>query len=165
MNDDDKLISKLISETYDEDLEKDPSSVVVNLRNYFEKKLNEVEFFSLNDYFLQNTIDTNPLLFVKEIFCYRLARGDLILDFPINWSVFKNIEEEKIVYIDESLDEDFLLDIFYEITGNFSNLLLLKNEESLWLIYLPKDSSKKHLEWFKNYLEKKSTEIQEKKAA
>ena len=44
MSNDDTLISKLISETYLETSDKDQPNAVVDLRNYFERKLNEVAY-------------------------------------------------------------------------------------------------------------------------
>ena len=58
--------------------------------------------------------------------------------------------------MDQSLDQDYLLDIFSELTGEFSNIALVKEEQSLKLIYLPEESSKEHVQWFRGFFEKKN---------
>ena len=108
MNNDDTLISKLISETYSESTEKDQPNAVVDLRNYFEKKLNEVDFISISDYLSQHNLSMSNVVFQTQSQCYRLVLNESVLDFPSNWSIFKEINSEDLVYVDQSLDQDFL---------------------------------------------------------
>ena len=112
MRNEDTLISQLTSETYDDGPEKEQPITVSDLRNYFERKVNEVEFISITDYLVQNNLDMSELLLQHQTQCYRLIYNELILDFPMNWSIFKEIRINDLVYVDESLDQDFLLDIF-----------------------------------------------------
>lgn len=155
-NIDDTLISQLISETYDDGPEKEEPIAFSDLRNYFERKLNEVEFNSLTDYLTQNNLEMSELLLQDQTKCYRLIHNQSVLDFPSNWSIFKEIETKNLVYIDESLDQDFLLDIFSEVTGEYKNLALVKVDEEVKLIYVPEETSKEHLDWFRGFFEKKN---------
>lgn len=162
---DDTLISKLISETYTEAPDKDQPNAVVDLRNYFERKLNEVDFNSMSDYLIQHDLRMSALTFQEESKCYRLTYNESVLDFPSNWSIFKDIKSEDVVYVDQSLDQDFLLDIFSELTGIYSNLALVKEEKEVKLIYLPEEASKDHVKWFRGFFEKKNaSEITEEAA-
>ncbi len=167
MNNDDTLISKLISETYVEGAEKDQPNAVVDLRNYFERKLNEVDFNSMSDYLIQHDLKTSKLSFQAKSQCYRLVHNESILDFPSNWSIFKDIKSEEVIYVDQSLDQDFLLDIFSELTGEQANLALVKEDSEVKLIYLPEEASRDHVKWFRGFFEKKhqDRQVEEKEAA
>lgn len=155
---DDTLISKLISETYTEAPDKDQPNAVVDLRNYFERKLNEVDFNSMGDYLIQHDLRMSNLQYQEKSKCYRLVYNGSVLDFPSNWSIFKDIKSEDVVYLDHSLDQDFLLDIFSELTGIESNLALVKESSEVKLIYLPEEESKNHVKWFRGFFEKKHME-------
>ena len=155
MRNEDTLISQLTSETYDDGPEKEQPITVSDLRNYFERKVNEVEFISITDYLVQNNLDMSELLLQHQTQCYRLIYNELILDFPMNWSIFKEIRINDLVYVDESLDQDFLLDIFSEITGEYKNLALVNLDGELKLVYFPEESSNDHMEWFRGFFEKK----------
>lgn len=159
MNDDDKLISKLLTETCVETPDKDQPNAVVDLRNYFERKLNEVDFLSIADYLIQHNLGMSRLSFQKKSQCYRLVFNGSTLDFPSNWSIFKDIKADDMVYVDQSLDQDFLLDIFSELTGSFMNIALIKDNNEVKLIYLPEEASKDHIQWFRGYFEKKNSEV------
>ena len=164
MNNDDILISQLISETYDEASEKEQPIDVLDLRNYFERKLNEVEFISINDYLAQNNLEMSDLMLQDQTQCYRLIYNDSVLDFPVNWSIFKEIGVEDLVFVDQSLDQDFLLDIFSEITGGYKNLALVKENGQVKMVYLPEEASKEHIQWFRGFFEKKNQEADQKAA-
>jgi len=161
MSNDDTLISKLISETYTETSDKDQPNAVVDLRNYFERKLNEVDFLSVSDYLFQHNLKMSDLSYQNKSQCYRLVHNESVLDFPSNWSIFKDIKNEDLVYVDQSLDQDFLLDIFSELTGNFSNLALVKDNKEVKIIFLPEETSKEHIQWFRGYIEKKNSNTEE----
>ena len=165
MSNDDTLISQLISETYIETSDKDQPNAVVDLRNYFEKKLNEIDFNSINDYIAQHELAVSPLALQEKTQCYRLSFNGASLDFPSNWSIFKDIKSEDVIYLDQSLDQDFLLDIFSELTGNFFNLALVKEGQEVKLVYLSEEKSKDHVQWFRDYFEKKNQEESFKEAA
>lgn len=156
MSNDETLISQLISETCVEALEKEQPGAVLDLRNYFERKLNEVEFISIKDYLEQNNLEMSELLLQSQTKCYRLIYKDSILDFPVNWSIFKEIGTEDFVYVDESLDQDFLLDIFSELTGEYKNLALVKEDENIKMIYFSEEASKVHIQWFRGFFEKRN---------
>lgn len=158
MNNDDTLISKLISETYIDGSEKEQPSAVLDLRNYFERKLNEVEFISITDYLAQNELEMSELMLQEQTQCYRLTYNESVLDFPVNWSIFKEIGVEDLVYVDQSLDQDFLLDIFSEVTGGYKNLALIKEDGKVKMVYLPEEASKEHIQWFRGFFEKKNQE-------
>ncbi|MBC7427531.1 MAG: hypothetical protein H7336_02895 [Bacteriovorax sp.] len=156
MSNDDTLISKLISETYTDNADKESPSAVSDLRNYFEKKLNEVDFLSINDYLVQHDLSMSNLVFQTATECYRLVVNEATLDFPSNWSIFREIKSEDLVYVDQSLDQDFLLDIFSELNGSFFNLALVKDNTDVKLIYLPEEASKDHIQWLRGFFEKKN---------
>lgn len=162
---DETLISKLLTETYTEAPSKDQPNAVVDLRNYFERKLNEVDFNSLSDYLIQHDLRVSKLIFQNKTQCYRLVYNRSVLDFPSNWSIFKDIKTEDIVYVDQSLDQDFLLDIFFELTGIQTNLVLAKENGEVKLIYLPEEESKDHVKWFRGFFEKKHQAEEESKEA
>jgi hypothetical protein len=157
MSNDDTLISQLISETYTETSDKEQPSPVIDLRNYFERKLNEVEFLSIDDYLTQNSLNMSDLMLQEQTQCYRLTYNEAVLDFPVNWSIFKEIGTEDMVFVDQSLDQDFLLDIFSEITGGYTNLALVKENGQVKMVYLPEEASKEHIQWFRGFFEKKNT--------
>lgn len=157
MSNDDTLISQLISETYTETSDKEQPSPVIDLRNYFERKLNEVEFLSIDDYLAQNNLSMSDLMLQEQTQCYRLTYNESVLDFPVNWSIFKEIGTEDMVFVDQSLDQDFLLDIFSEITGGYTNLALVKENGKVKMIYLSEEASKEHIQWFRGFFEKKNT--------
>ena len=165
MSNDDTLISKLISETYTETSDKEQPSPVIDLRNYFERKLNEVEFLSIDDYLAQNNLSMSDLMLQEQTQCYRLTYNESVLDFPVNWSIFKEISTEDLVFVDQSLDQDFLLDIFSELTGGYTNLALVKENGKVKMVYLPEEASKEHIQWFRGFFEKKNTGTVEKDAA
>lgn len=165
MSNDDTLISKLISETYSEAADKDQPNAVVDLRNYFEKKLNEVDFISINDYLFQHSLSMSNVIFQTNTQCYRLELNKSVIDFPSNWSIFKEINSEDLVYLDQSLDQDFLLDIFSELNGSFFNLALVRDNTDVKLVYLPEEVSKDHIQWFRGFFEKKNQKETLKEAA
>jgi len=167
MNNDDLLMSKLIAETYTESSDKDQPNAVGELRSYFEKKRNEVEFISLKDYVVQNNLKMNDVKFQSQTKCFRIIQKKTVLDFPSNWSVFKQILTEEIVYLDSSLDQDFLLDIFAEVNNESLNLLFLREADKVKIIYLPEETSRDHLQWFRGFIEKKNllNEMKSKQAA
>lgn len=164
MSNDDTLISRLLSETYTESDDKDQPNTYVDLRHYFEKKLNEVDFNSIASYLEQNSLKAIKLSFQSNTFCYRLIMKDSILDFPSNWSIFKEIKSQDLIYVDSSLDQDFLLDLFAELNGEQANLALLKEESNVTMVFLPEEASKEHICWMRSYFEKKN-QVVEKEAA
>lgn len=165
MNNDDTLISQLISETYiDNDVKEQPNTLV-DLRHYFEKRLNEVDYISITDYIRQHQLESGVLVLQKESRCYRLQLNGSVLDFPSNWSIFKEVKDEEIIYLDSSLDQDFLLDIFSEVTGSFSNLIIVREGSDVKLIFTPEATSRDHIQWVRGYFEKKNQAIETKEAA
>ncbi|MBY0413861.1 MAG: hypothetical protein K2Q18_06835 [Bdellovibrionales bacterium] len=148
-------MSKLISETYTEAPLAEEKAPVSDLRNYFEKKLNEVEFNSMSDYLTQHGLKVSAITLMEKTQCYRLIFNKSVLDFPKNWSVFKDIQSSDVIFIDQSLDEDFLLDVFSEVTGEYSHLAFVKDNQQVRLIYLPEEQSRDHVKWFRGYFDKK----------
>lgn len=166
MSNEDTLMSKLIEETYTETIEKDQPDTFVDLRKYFEKRLNEVDFNSINDYLDQHHLSHQLLSFQDRSGCYRLSFKHSVLDFPSNWSIFKDISSSDLIYIDQALDKDFLLDIFSEICGSSQNIALVRENEQIQLVFLADENSYEHIQWLRNYFEKKHVaENTEKKAA
>lgn len=158
MSEDDTLISKLISETYLDQSDKDQPNSFVDLRNYFEKRLNEVDYLCINEYLIQNELAFVELKMQGQSQCYRLVLKKSVMDFPSNWSIFKEIKSQDLIYVDQSLDQDYLLDIFSELTGSQSNLALVKDENQVKLVFLPEEVSKEHIQWMRMFFEKKNQE-------
>lgn len=156
MSNEDTLISQLIEETCNDESEKEQMNPIVNLRNYFEKRLNEVDFNSISDYLSQNYLGHVLLKFEQATGCYRLEMKEATLDFPSNWSVFSMIKDANLIYLDSNLDSDFLLDIFAEVTGGYHNIAFVKENNIIQLVFLPEASSRNHVDWFMNYFDKKS---------
>ena len=155
MSNEDFLITKLIEETCGESIEKDESSTFLDLRKYFERRLNEVDFNSISDYLDQHHLSHQPLLFEAKTGCYRLNFKQSVLDIPSNWSIFKDILSSDFIYIDQETDDDFLLDIFSEICGSFQNIAVVSANQKTLLIFLPEEDSNVHIDWIKNYFLKK----------
>lgn len=160
---DDALINQLINDTYEDVSELEMPAKIEDLRFYFEKKLNEVDYNSIINYIEQNSLKMHGLAYVEETKCFQISSEQMVIDFPSNWSIFKDFASEDLVYLDEGLDQDMLLDIFNEIIGEHLNLALVRDEDRCMVIYLSKEESKEHVRWFRNYLEKQK--IQNKKAA
>lgn len=156
MSNEDTLISKLIEETCTESVEKDQPNTSVDLRKYFEKRLNQVDFISIKDYLDQHHLSHQALVFQANTSCYRLSFKQSVLDFPSNWSIFKEIKDTDLLYLDQSHDQDFLLDIFSELCGSFQNIVLVKENQEIQLVFLPDESPSDHVKWMQNYFEKKN---------
>lgn len=164
MNNEDTLMSKLLAETYNES-EKESSDNVVDLNRYFEKRLNEVDYISIDDYFRQQQINHCLLSFNKATGCYRLCFEKSVLDFPSNWSIFNALADKDLVFLNEDNDQDFLLDIFAELSGKMQNLVLVKDESKVQVAFLPGEETSDHLGWMHNYFAKKSSDQNFKKEA
>ena len=165
MSNEDTLISKLIEETCNDHADKDQLEAVVDLRNYFEKRLNQVDYLSLVDYLNQQQLPFESLSYIQDTCCYQLICKDIVLDFPSNWSVFQNIETNKLIFIDREVDHDFLLDIFTEVTGNFRNIAIINEDQKINLVFLDEHNSSDHTRWMEEYFLKKSEADTNKKAA
>jgi hypothetical protein len=165
MSSEDTLISMLIEETCTESIEKDLPNTVVDLRKYFERRLNEVDYNSIMDYLEQHQLSHRPLNFEVSSKCYRLDFKQSILDFPSNWSIFEEISNSDFIYVDQSVDHDFLLDIFSEICGSFQNIALIRADQKIQLVFLSEENSIEHIKWMKSYFDKKNLENKSEKNA
>ncbi len=165
MSTEDTLISKLIEETYTESVEKDQPNTHVDLRMYFEKRLNEVDFGSISDYIDQNFLSHFQLVFINNIGCYRLTLKESVLDFPSNWSIFKDVSSSDLVYVDQSLDQDFLLDVMSELYGNIQSFILVRESDKVEMVLLSDEKSHEHIKWMRNYFEKKNNAVESGKVA
>ncbi|MDO9182836.1 MAG: hypothetical protein Q7U04_10535 [Bacteriovorax sp.] len=167
MSNEDTLISKLIEETCAGPAVNDQPNNSTDLRKYFEKRLNQVDFISIGDYLDQHHLTHQSLIFQNNSSCYRLSYNESVLDFPSNWSVFQSIKNSDLIYVDQTLDQDFLLDIFSEVSGAFQNLLIINENQSVKLVFLPDEESRDHVNWMRNFFEKKNAlnVEQEKEAA
>jgi hypothetical protein len=167
MSIEDTLISQLIEETCTETVEKDQPSNCIDLRNYFEKRLNQVDYNSISDYLDQHHLNHQVLFYINQSGCFRLVFNQTTLDFPSNWSIFGKIKNTDLQYIDQSLDQDYLLDIFSELVGELQNVALVHENQEIQIVFLPNDNSVEHVNWMRSYFEKKKldTNQEEKKAA
>jgi hypothetical protein len=166
MSNEDTLISKLIEETCtSQPEESEQIGPAVDLRSYFEKRLNQVEYHSLMDYLGQNQIAFTNMLFQKETGCYQLRWNETVLDFPSNWSIFQNIATSELIFVDKEVDSDFLLDVFAEVTGSFNNIAVTKEGDTVNLVLLSEASYQEHSKWMIGYFAKKQETSTNKKAA
>ncbi len=166
MSIEDTLISKLIEETCNSQAdESEQLGPAVDLRSYFEKRLNQVEYNSLMDYLGQNQISFKGLVFQKETGCYQLSWNETVLDFPSNWSIFQNIQTSELIFVDRDVDSDFLLDIFAEVTGSFNNIAVAREEDVVSLVLLSETEYTEHSKWMIRYFSKKQETASNKKAA
>jgi hypothetical protein len=154
MNNEDALISQLIEETYVEPVEKDQPETFVDLRKYFEKRLNQVDYISIIEYLNQHQLSHNELI-LEDTGCYRLNFKQTVIDFPSNWSIFNEIKNTEFVYVDQSLDQDYLLDIFSEICGSFQNIALIKENQEIQLVFIPDENPSEHIKWIQGYFDKR----------
>ena len=155
MSNEDTLISMLIDETCNEKTEKDQPENVLDLQKYFEKRLNQVDYISIDDYFTQNELNYQPLKYEGKNGCYRLIYNQTILDFPSNWSVFNEIKNKNLIYLNTEADEDFLLDVFTELSGVSQNIALVKEKNEVKLVFLSNEESMEHIKWMSEYFNKK----------
>ncbi len=156
MKNDDLLISQLINETCKDERE-DLSSNVVDLSSYFEKRLNQVEHKSLNDYLVQSGIIHYKLNYQQFSKCYRLSTTESIeIDFPSNWGPFSQISYSGYVSIkaDEN-DEEMLCDILSEVVGEVKMLVITSENNSV--LFVPLSTAfNEHAQWIQEYFEKKN---------
>jgi hypothetical protein len=157
MSNEDTLISQLIEETYSGPSDKDQPESFTDLRKYFEKRLNQVDYLSISEYLSQNHLSHNELIYESLTGCYRLNFKQSVLDFPSNWSIFAEIKNANYIYVDQARDQDYLLDVFSEICGSFQNLALIKDDKIIQLVFLPEENSTEHVKWIEGYFEKKSS--------
>lgn len=161
MSDHESLLKKITEETYQEDVS---SSSPISLVNYFEKRLNEVDYLSLKNYLVDENVLFLPLNFIESTKCYRINLNETIIDFPSNWSIFSKFAKDQLVYVNASADEDFLCEIFLSHVGEVKVIVLAGENHESHLIFLNSEKSEKHFEWINNYFAKK-LELEEKKAS
>ena len=165
MSIEDTLISKLIEETCNSQAdESEQLGPAVDLRSYFEKRLNQVEYNSLMDYLGQNQISFKNLTFQKETGCYQLCWNETVVDFPSNWSIFQNIQTSELIFVDRDVDSDFLLDVFAEVTGSFNNIAVTREDDTVNLVLLSEAGYTEHSKWMIRYFNKKQEITSNKKA-
>lgn len=160
----DELISKLIEETCNEE-EAPAAKAVESLSDYFDRKVNQVEFLSLSKYITQQGLESSKLSYNAETKCYRLEIKEMKLDFPSNWSVFEGLNQNNFAYINRENDHDFLCDIFSEIHKECESFILIQDHDDCNLITFSDYSGKLHSDWIKNYFEKKKEKEEYQKAA
>ncbi|MCK6595499.1 MAG: hypothetical protein L6Q33_09890 [Bacteriovoracaceae bacterium] len=154
---DDNFIDVLLNETCALEDEKKVEQVevtnVVNLRDYFERKVNEVEYLNLHHYLTDNEIQFVTLALMPETNCYRMTLADQTFDFPKNWSVFEQLE--KVTYFQNEEDQDYLNDVFSELVGYSYQLAFINENNKSEMIFVPAADIHKCHEWFLAYTKKK----------
>lgn len=159
MSDQDLLLKQITEETYQDDVS---TSSPISLVNYFEKRLNEVDFLSLKTYLSNEEVLFLPMSYKEATKCYRIAIGQSEIDFPSNWSIFSRLSSEQLVYLKASMDEDFLCEILSSIVGEVKIIVLATDENEPHLVFLSSEKSDKHLEWIENYFVRKIEQEQKK---
>ncbi len=152
---DDNFINVMINETCDGSLDKkndssEAVSNVVNLRDYFEKKVNEVEFLSLKEYLKDKNVKFVTLDYSEKTKMYRMTLNENIFDFPENWSVFKTLRTEN--YIELIHNDDLLNEIFAEFIGYDYQLTFLAENNQNQMIFVPLHQITKCKEWLREYV-------------
>lgn len=161
MDDQELLMRRITEETYEVD---DFSETPVNLVNYFEKRLNEVDYLSLEKYLKNEDILSTILFYQENSKCYRVTLGGTEIDFPSNWSIFSKLNFDQFAFVRSTNDHDYLCEIFLSLAGEVQILVIGKDDNNFRLIFLCSKNSEKHLEWIENYLLKQIPK-EEKKAA
>lgn len=156
MKNDELLISRLIEETCNEELKEDLGKTF-NLSDYFERRVNEIEFLSLKKYLEQQELNSFQLSYLESIKCYRINMNNMRLDFPSNWSLFKNLKNTNLAWINKEEDNDFLCDIFSELTSGCEAFALINEANEFKLITFSDEEWKTHIEWINNYFENKKS--------
>lgn len=159
MSDQDLLLKQITEETYQDDFS---TSSPTSLVNYFEKRLNEVDFLSLKTYLANEEILFLPMTYNEVTKCYRVVMDQTPIDFPSNWSIFSRFGSEQLVHVKASADKDFLCEIFLSHVGEVKIIMLATDENRSKLIFLSSEKSDKHLEWVENYFAKKIEQEQKK---
>lgn len=157
MKNEDLLLSKLLEETCLESSR--PNSMTDandgELVKYFEKRLNQVEYLSLEMYIKEESLNSFSLVYNINTKCFRLICGNHKIDFPSNWSIFNKIQNESFVYVTSSNDEDFLCEIFSEINKNCESFVIVNESGRSNLILFDNFKGKEHVDWMREYFDKK----------
>lgn len=155
MKNEDLLMSQLLEETC-KDSEKANELTESNggdLVKYFEKRLNQVDFLSLDVYIKEEGLKSFSLNYIEKSKCFRLVCGMYELDFPSNWSVFKSLHTSNLNFVTQANDQDFLCEIFSEINSNCESFIVLNENGKCCLLMFSDYSGKLHFEWMKEYFE------------
>jgi len=95
------------------------------LGNQSDSRFDNVVFDSLKTYQINQ---------VKPGF-YTVKSGDAILDFPMNWGAFDEVNEDRVVEIsDFDRDLNEALNSFYNVSGDFK---LVKSSDSIYFVFSP----------------------------
>ncbi len=157
-NTEESFIGMLLNETCEAETSKDHiANNVVDLRTYFEKKVNEVEFIDLKAYLTSKEIKFAQMNLIPEIGTYRAVINEEIFDFPKNWSIFAELE--RVSYYSNMTNEDHLNEIFSSLVGYTYQLAFVNEEKHIEMIFVPEADAVRCREWLMNYANKKE-EIQ-----
>lgn len=126
---------------------------LVSLRDYFEKKVNEVEYINLHLFLSENNVRYATLKYQAETKMYRMNLNNQDYDFPENWSFFQYIEKE--MYWEHHTDNDFLNELFSEMVGYDYQLAFVNEDKQCDMIFVPIADLKKCKEWLREYAIKK----------
>lgn len=155
---DDNFIGVLLNETCEiEELNRSKKieevTNVVNLRDYFERKVNEVEYLNLHQFLTANNIRFVSLNYQTETKMYRMSLDGVDYDFPENWSFFQHIKNE--MYWEHHTDTEFLNEVFAELIGYNYQLAFVNEDAKCDMIFVPLQELKKCNEWLREYVIKK----------
>lgn len=155
---DDNFIEVLLNETCDleenaEMFKKEEFSNVHSLRNYFERKVNEVEYLNLHQFLSANKIQFVSLKYESEIKMYRMSLKGTDYDFPVNWSFFQHIQNE--MYWEHREDQELLNEVFSELIGYQYQLAFVNENNKCDMIFVPTAELKKCNDWLREYVIKK----------
>lgn len=155
---DDNFIGVLLNETCEledskENKKYEVPSNVVNLRDYFERKVNEVEYLNLHQFLKENRVQFVELKYVAETKMYRMSLNGDIFDFPENWSFFQFIKRE--MYWEHHSDPELLNEVFSDLIGYHYQLAFVNENDMCDMIFVPTADFKKCNEWLREYVIKR----------
>jgi hypothetical protein len=159
MSDQELLLKQITEETYnDEDVISSPVSLV----DYFERRLNEVDYISLKAYLENEEILSFLLSYNEQTKCYRATVGSFEIDFPSNWSIFSEFHDSKLAYVNAEEDSDSLCEVFLSLVGEVKFVVLASDHDMSRLIFLNSENAVKQCAWIEGYFQNKQAEEQKK---
>lgn len=123
----DSFISKLLEETYQSLPASEVARSSMDLHEYFISKVAPVtdEIDEGDKFIKESGLSYYSFVYNPHSQCFRLKINDYLFDFPINWSVFSKILEQKWIEIDQSNDDDMLLQAIASIVPSRPTKLAL----------------------------------------
>lgn len=140
----DVFFDLLLNETYQNiSAKSEDKQTGEDLFKYFENKIITYKSYELFESFKTLVLKNDDTMFHGEFFEHqsflRLEIEGKKLDIPSNWSVFKRLNEDEIIYLNLEEDED---KIFKTVFTKFpeDNLFAIKNKRKVFVLLCREDS-------------------------